>query len=152
MNNIELQRLTEQLAIDYFGVEFKHKAYFNHRLRTTGGRYLLRSHHIEINPKQLENFGEQAIIDIIKQELCHYFLHLAGRGYQHRDRDFKVLSSKVGAPRFCTPTETYQSRANYKYQCANCLENYLRIRKVNTHKMRCGHCGGKLNLVEVYKH
>ena len=75
MNNIELQRLTEQLAIDYFGVEFKHKAYFNHRLRTTGGRYLLRSHHIEINPKQLENFGEQAIIDIIKHELCHYFLH-----------------------------------------------------------------------------
>ena len=34
-------------------------------------------------------FGEKAVIDIIKHELCHYFLHLAGKGYQHRDQDIK---------------------------------------------------------------
>lgn len=100
MNNNELQRLTENLAIKYFGVPFKHKAYFNQRLRTTGGRYLLKSHNIEINPKQLKHFGEDAIVQIVKHELCHYFLHLAGKGYQHRDTDFKDLSAKVGAPRF----------------------------------------------------
>ena len=92
MNNNELQRLTENLAIKYFGVPFKHKAYFNQRLRTTGGRYLLKSHNIEINPKQLKHFGEDAIVQIVKHELCHYFLHLAGKGYQHRDTDFKDLS------------------------------------------------------------
>ncbi|MGX0846661.1 SprT-like protein [Staphylococcus capitis] len=151
MNNIELQRLTENLAIKYFGVPFKHKAYFNQRLRTTGGRYLLKSHNIEINPKQLKHFGEDAIAQIVKHELCHYFLHLAGKGYQHRDTDFKVLSAKVGAPRFCNPTETYESRANYKYQCVSCKANYLRIKRVNTQIMRCGHCGGKLKLVKVFE-
>lgn len=151
MDNNELQILTEQIAEEFFGVEFRHEIYFNSRLRTTGGRYLLKTHNIEINPKQFEYFGEKAIKNIIKHELCHYFLHLSGKGYQHRDNDFKLLSAKVGAPRFCNPTETYERRANYKYQCTNCNAHYLRIRKVNIRNMRCGWCGSKLKLVESYK-
>ncbi|MEQ6047271.1 SprT family protein [Staphylococcus saccharolyticus] len=144
MNNDELQQLTEMIAMNFFGKHFKHQIYFNSRLRSTGGRYLLETHNLEINPKQLESFGEQAITDIIKHELCHYFLHLEGKGYQHRNKDFKVLSAKVGAPRFCKSTETYQCRANYKYICAKCKQCYLRIRRVNIKIMRCGHCGGRL--------
>ncbi|HEC2167492.1 TPA: SprT family protein [Staphylococcus delphini] len=146
MNNESLQQLTEQLAIEHFVIPFKHHIYFNRRLRTTGGRYMLTSHDIEINPKQYEHFGEQALVDIIKHELCHYFLHLSGRGHQHKDRDFKVLAEKVGAPRFCQPTESYASRANYEYECQSCHSSYVRIRKVNVVKMRCGRCGGRLKL------
>ena len=29
--------------------------------------------------------------------------------------------------------------------------NYLRIKRVNTQIMRCGHCGGKLKLVKVFE-
>ncbi|HAR6033327.1 TPA: SprT family protein [Staphylococcus pseudintermedius] len=94
----------------------------------------------------MEHFGEQALVDIIKHELCHYFLHLSGRGHQHKDRDFKVLAEKVGAPRFCQPTESYTSRANYEYECQRCHSSYVRIRKVNVVKMRCGRCGGHLKL------
>ena len=28
----------------------------------------------------------EELIGIIKHELCHYHLHLEGKGYQHRDR------------------------------------------------------------------
>lgn len=52
MNNDKLQRMVENLSEEKFGRTFRHCAYFNKRLRTTGGRYLLKSHDIEINPKQ----------------------------------------------------------------------------------------------------
>ncbi|MCS4487070.1 SprT family protein [Staphylococcus americanisciuri] len=144
MNNAALQALTESIACDYFNRSFEHRAYFNRYLRTTGGRYLLESHDIEVNPKQYEKFGEEALVDIIKHELCHYFLHLDKKGYQHRDKDFKILSKHVDAPRFCAPLESYESRANYVYQCTKCATEYLRIRRVNTLRLRCGKCGGKL--------
>ncbi|AVQ33484.1 SprT family protein [Staphylococcus muscae] len=144
MNNIELQVMTEQIAQQYFQRTFQHRAYFNPRLRTTGGRYLLKTHDIEINPKQYEAFGEAALVDIIKHELCHYFLHLDKKGYQHKDADFKKLSIRVGAPRFCNPIQSYESRAKYIYKCRNCGAAYMRIRKVDTKRMRCGKCSGKL--------
>lgn len=146
MNDMELQTLTEYISENEFKKPFKHHAYFNKRLRTTGGRYLLQSHDIEINPRQYENFGTDAIINIIKHELCHYHLHIERKGYRHRDKDFKILSEQVNAPRFCTPIQTYEERANYVYMCNNCKQKFLRIRKVNTRKMRCGKCGGKLVL------
>jgi SprT-like protein len=57
MNNDDLQTLVTKLSVTHFDKNFKHKAYFNHRLRTTGGRYLLDSHNIEINYKQYEKFA-----------------------------------------------------------------------------------------------
>lgn len=56
MNNDKLQRMVENLSEEKFGRTFRHCAYFNKRLRTTGGRYLLKSHDIEINPKQYEHY------------------------------------------------------------------------------------------------
>ena len=65
MNNKMLQKLVETTSLEYFKQPFKHKAYFNSRLRTTGGRYVLSTHHIEINPKQFSRFGKEALINII---------------------------------------------------------------------------------------
>ncbi|VEG63882.1 Metallopeptidase, SprT family [Staphylococcus condimenti] len=146
IDNDKLQKLTESISENEFGLLFRHNAYFNPRLRTTGGRYLLVSHDIEINPKQFEKFGEKALIDIIKHELCHYHLHLQRKGYKHKDADFKMLSQKVGAPRFCAAIDSYEERANYIYKCVGCGETFKRIRKVNTKKMVCGKCKGKLRL------
>lgn len=91
MTDEQLQAWIEQISLRSFGVPFRHQARFNSRLRTTGGRYFMKSHHIEINPAQLVTYGEEEVERIIKHELCHYHLHLAGRGYQHRDADFKAL-------------------------------------------------------------
>ena len=35
------------------------------------------------------------LISIIKHELCHYHLHQEGKGYKHRDQDFKDLLKKL---------------------------------------------------------
>lgn len=103
MDNKELQKLTENISETYFKKPFRHQALFNDRLKTTGGRYLLTSHNIELNRKYLIEHGREELIGIIKHELCHYHLHLEGKGYKHRDRDFRVLLQQVNAPRFCTP-------------------------------------------------
>jgi len=151
MNNDELQNLTETISKQYFNKIFEHEAYFNNRLRMTGGRYILKTHNIELNPMQYKHYGLKALKDIIKHELCHYHLHLSGKGYQHKDNDFKELSAKVGAPRFCSAIKSYQERANYEYQCKRCGVTYLRIKRVNISIMRCGKCNGKLKLNQDYR-
>ncbi|WP_332634033.1 SprT family protein [Halalkalibacter flavus] len=149
MTEKELQRLVEHVSLEKFGWPFKHRASFNNRLRTTGGRYLLRSHNIEINPKQLLYYGAETLVGIIKHELCHYHLHLQGRGYQHRDQDFKRLMEKVGAPRFCevVPGTVRTSSAIHRYQCENCSLVYKRKRKLDVRKYVCGKCKGKLKKI-----
>lgn len=99
--NQSLQQWVETVSLRDFGKPFRHQARYNGRLKSTGGRYLLASHHIEINPKQLRAFGEEEVERIIKHELCHYHLHLEGRGYRHRDREFKELLQAVGGSRYC---------------------------------------------------
>lgn len=150
MTNDELQRLTETISLQFFSRPFIHQAYFKFRLRTTGGRYLLRTHHIEVNPKFYQFFGETEIINIIKHELCHYHLHLAGKGYRHRDRDFKQLSTQVNAPRYCKslPEENKRNTTIYIYQCMDCRQAYHRKRKMNTDKYVCGKCRGKIFLLK----
>lgn len=96
MENKALQSLVQRISLEYFNKPFLHQAVFNNRLRTTGGRYMLQNHNIEISMKQFEAYGEEAIIDIIKHELVHYHLHIEGKGYKHRDRDFKQLAQQVG--------------------------------------------------------
>ncbi|OEH93076.1 SprT family protein [Bacillus solimangrovi] len=145
MNNDQLQTLVERISIEFFDRPFLHKATFNKRLRTTGGRYLLQSHHIELNPKYYEQQGQDVLIGIIKHELCHYHLHITGKGYKHRDRDFKVLMRKVDAPRYCQPLATnVEHRVYHFYKCEDCGYLYKRKRKVNTSKYVCGKCKGKL--------
>lgn len=152
MQEQELQLLVENISITLFGKPFRHRASFNSKLRTTGGRYLLATHNIEINKKYLEQIGENELIGIIKHELCHYHLHLEGKGYQHRDSEFKMLLKKVDAPRFCTPlTDAPKRRTSKKlllYQCTKCQLQYKRKRRIDTTRYVCGKCQGKLKKVK----
>ena len=86
MTDSELQALVEQVSLADFGRPFVHKATFNRRLRTTGGRYVLQTHNLEINPLMIEEFDEQNLIGVIKHELVHYHNHIQGLPYQHKDR------------------------------------------------------------------
>ncbi|MFC5559437.1 SprT family protein [Ureibacillus thermophilus] len=149
MTDEQLQQLVEQLSLEYFGRRFLHKAYFNSRLRTTGGRYLLKSHNIELNRKSYELFGIEELRGIILHELCHYHLHLQGKGYKHRDQDFRNLLAKVGAPRYCSRIEeNYKEyKTVYLYKCVECQQQYIRKRKLDVRKYRCGKCYGLLKKV-----
>ncbi|MCM3666757.1 SprT family protein [Mesobacillus subterraneus] len=148
MTDQELHDLIVKISAEQFHKPFRHKAFFNPRLRTTGGRYMLRSHNIEINKKYFEQLGEQELIGIIKHELCHYHLHLEGKGYKHRDKDFRDLLKEVGAPRFCSVLPDVKKRKSKQkilfYQCSNCKLMYRRKRSINTLKYVCGKCRGKL--------
>jgi SprT-like protein len=147
MEEAQLQQLVEEVSIQYFHKLFRHKASFNRRLRTTGGRYLLRSHNIEFNPHYYEAFGKDELVEVIKHELCHYHLHLEGKGYQHRDVDFRRLLQEVGAPRFCKTipgVRTKKQTAQYEYKCVSCSAKYMRKRRIDTNRYVCGRCKGKL--------
>lgn len=152
MTDLELQCLVEELSINYFERPFVHRAYFNNRLRTTGGRYLLSNHNIEINKKSYDMFGIDELRGIILHELCHYHLHILGKGYKHRDADFRFLLKKVGAPRFCsTIGENQKKRSSniYIYECKDCKHQYPRKRRMDTRKYRCSKCYGNLQLKET---
>ncbi|MFX3625665.1 MAG: SprT family protein [Ectobacillus sp.] len=152
VNGTELQRLVEQVSLESFKKPFRHKALFNRRLRTTGGRYLLKNHNIELNEHYYETFGKEALIDIIKHELCHYHLHLEGKGYKHRDKDFRTLLKQVNAPRFCKAipgARKKKSQVQYIYKCTGCFYEYTRKRKMDVNCYVCGRCRGEL--MEVKK-
>jgi SprT-like protein len=151
VNEKKLQELVETISSESFGKPFKHQARFNSRLQTTGGRYLLKSHDIELNPKYYIERGEDELIGIIKHELCHYHLHLEGKGYKHRDQDFRELLKSVEAPRFCKPLDSVMQRrvtTQYLYECNKCHQRYIRKRKVDTTRYVCGKCSGKLMKIQ----
>lgn len=149
MTNEELQDLVKAVSQASFAKPFRHQARFNGRLRTTGGRYLLKSHDIEINPRHLLEHGEDELLGIIKHELCHYHLHLEGKGYRHADADFKRLLQAVGGSRYCQSLPTMRRKAlPYKYElkCMDCGMSYKRKRKMDPSRYVCGRCRGKLRL------
>lgn len=141
MTNTELQRHMEAVSLQFFKRPFTHQARFNARLRTTGGRYLLASHAIEMNLKYLNAYGLDYFTAIMRHELCHYHLHLEGKGYQHRDTDFRQLLKEVDAPRFCHALP--EEKAGHLYQCLTCKQKIFRQRRFDVKKYRCGNCGGK---------
>ena len=153
MDDPELQKLTETLSLKYFHQPFRHRAVFNRRLKTTGGRYHLDDHHIDINPLMLEEFDEETLKQVILHELCHYHLHLAGRGYQHRNRDFQELLRAVGGSRYAPVTSKArrQKRPRYLYQCQGCGALLPRVRRFNIMRYHCAQCGGRFRLVEEIK-
>ncbi|MGB3160366.1 MAG: SprT family protein [Carnobacterium sp.] len=147
MEQIELQKLVEEISIESFGKPFLHEATFNNRLRTTGGRYHLKSHNLDFNLKILETFGKLGFIKVIKHELCHYHLHLARRGYQHKDSDFKQLLKQTGGTRFVQPLLTGdKTKKIWIYRCEKCKTTIYRQRRFNTNRFVCGKCKGKLFL------
>jgi SprT-like protein len=145
MENEELQEWVRRISEEWFKKTFSHRARFNHRLRSTGGRYLLRSHDIEINPHQLNRFGKEEVERIIKHELCHYHLHIEGKGYRHRDADFKALLEEVGGSRFCQlAVERKLEAFKYKVTCSKCKHSFKRRRKINIKRYVCAGCHGRL--------
>ncbi|WP_203248111.1 SprT family protein [Sporosarcina beigongshangi] len=144
MMDTDLQKLIEVISIDVFGKPFLHVSRFNSRLRTTGGRYMLADHSIEINPLVFQKYGMEELVGVIKHELCHYHLHIEGKGYRHRDVDFKELLRKTGSPRFCKVlSERNQKRlALHLYKCVACELEYKRRRRMDVRKYRCGKCAG----------
>lgn len=144
MNEHELQQLTQEISRTSFHREFTHKITYNKRLRSSGGRYLLKTGNIEINPLVEQELGQEALIGVIKHELCHYHLHQTGGGYRHRDADFKRLLHQVGGSRFVERMK----EPNFIYECTACHHRYPRMRKMNTNRYVCGKCRGKLILLD----
>lgn len=151
MTDEQAQKLVEELSIRYFNRPFLHKVYFNSRLKSTGGRYLLSSHDIELNKKLYDHFGMDELKGIILHELCHYHLHLLGMGYKHRDADFRNLLKRVGAPRFCSqiekPKKEKQQKVIHIYNCVSCGQAYRRKRKMDVKKYCCSICKGKIEFL-----
>ena len=145
MTNEEMTALVKKISRVHFNREFKHEAIFNSRLRTTGGRYHLESHHLDFNPKIIEHFSREILEGIIKHELCHYHLHLEKRGYRHGDTDFKRMLEEVGGLRYTPSFESKEDKViRLVYRCLECNLKYYRKRKINTKVYCCGQCHGSL--------
>lgn len=145
LTNEELFDLINELSLRYFNKPFEHEVKFNHRLRTTGGRYIPKEKVIELNPKYMVELKEE-FIGIIKHELCHYHLHIEGKGYKHGDKAFKELLASTDSPRFCKPLPSNRRKYSYHYVCLECKSEYKRMKRVNTDKFRCGKCKGEIEL------
>ncbi|GEK06226.1 SprT family protein [Schleiferilactobacillus harbinensis] len=144
----ELTALVRSVSTETFHRPFTHQALYNRRLRTTGGRYRLRDHNIEINPHLLQYYGLPELLGVIKHELCHYHLHLLHGGYQHKDADFKKLLAATGGSRFAPPMPPREDRTvNYLYICPQCQAKYPRQRRIDTRRFVCGRCHHRLELV-----
>lgn len=147
MKDKELEALVKSVSLEFFNKPFVHQAKFNQRLRTTGGRYHLNSHHLDFNPKILSVFGLDTLIGIIKHELCHYHLHIENRGYRHGDREFKELLNKVGGLRYTPSIELEKGvLLRWTYNCQKCNEMFYRKRRFNVNRFVCSHCNGRLKL------
>ena len=148
MTEEELQKLVENISSQFFGRQFKHQVKINNRMTTTGGRYHLDDHHIEVNAHFLAPQYRQELIGIIKHELTHYHLHLTHKGYRHKDQDFNILLDKVGGSRYAPDIGLKRKRkAKYLYVCTICGKQFVRVRRINLRRYGCGKCGGRLKLV-----
>ncbi|GAA0311387.1 SprT-like protein [Gracilibacillus halotolerans] len=148
IKELDLQQLVDEISKTYFHKPFIDEVCFNKRLRTTGGRYIPSKRKIELNPKYLEELGYDELEGIIKHELCHYHLHIEGKGYKHRDKEFRDLLKKTNSPRHCRMLPSMENDYTYQYECISCGQLYNRKRRVNTTKYRCGKCRGKLKFVQ----
>ncbi|WP_395317894.1 SprT family protein [Fructilactobacillus frigidiflavus] len=144
MTDQELQILVEKLSQTYFKRPFLHRAYFNRRLKTTGGRYHLKDHNIDINPKMADN--PEVLSGIIKHELVHYHLHLNGHSGKHNTVSFKRLLQQVGGSRYAPRVDR---NYKYEYQCTKCGQKYNRQRRIDTLRYVCSKCHGKLQLIQT---
>lgn len=144
----ELLRLVQEISLRDFSLPFRHKCRYNNRLKTTGGRYLLKAHDLEFNPHSVQLHGMKELVGTIRHELCHYHLHLLGKGFRHRDKDFQMLLKQVGGSRYALPTGLKNKRSAQKtFQCINCGMLYVRSRAIDINRYRCGNCNGQLRFI-----
>lgn len=149
MTDQELTKLIKEVSQKYFGKPFVHQAFFNKRLRTTGGRFHLRDRHIDINPLMYQVYGREVLIGVIKHELCHYHLYNENLPSQHKDKEFKLLLKKVGGLRFAPDVrKANRHKKLHVYECSKCHLIYRRVRKLDTKRYVCGKCHGKLKFIK----
>ena len=139
ISNQQLTDLVCQLSQAKFHRAFEHQAFWNGRLRSTGGRFFPKDLHLDFNPKM---YGRPEFEGIVLHELTHYHLYRLKRGYKHGDADFKRLLAQVGGSRFAPALPENQPKR--VYICQTCGQVYFRTRKLDTRKYRCGRCRGRL--------
>ena len=147
MTDAEVQAETARISREFFNRPFTDQAFFNGRLRTTGGRFNLKTHNIDYNPRMFAQVDAQTRAGIIKHELCHYHLYLQERGYQHGDRDFKELLARVGGSHYAPRIQQPNGQHYWVYACVDCGQQILRKRRFNTRRYVCARCGGHIRLV-----
>ena len=101
MTDQELQQLIERISNESFQVPFRHTASFNSRLRSTGGRYMLETHNIEINPHIATDYPPEILVGVIKHESVS--LSLAFKSPAVTSTGITILRSllqKVGGSRY----------------------------------------------------
>lgn len=152
MTNQELQALTQQWSLQSFGRPFIHHIVFNSRLKTTGGRYHLSDHHIDINPLMYTEFNLTNLKRVVLHELCHYHLHLTGQDYHHRSLAFRRLLQQVGGLRYAPVTSKARRPVRrWCYQCQGCGIIIRRVRRFNTARYVCRKCGQQFKLINLKK-
>lgn len=91
---MNLTEYVRQVSLEDFGREFRHRAEWNSRLQTTGGRFFPKDRHLDFNPKIYQAFGLEVFRKIVRHELCHYHLYDQGKGYRHKDLALSNSSGK----------------------------------------------------------
>lgn len=143
---MNLTDYVRQVSLEDFGKSFKHQAQWNTRLRSTGGRFFPKDGNLDFNPKVYQELGLEVFRKIVRHELCHYHLYYEGKGYKHKDIDFKELLKEVDGLRFVPPLSSVSQKPALVYKCHNCGQVYQRKRRIDTKRYRCGLCHGKLIL------
>lgn len=143
---MNLNEYVRKVSREDFGKEFRHEAYWNRRLKTTGGRFFPKDGHLDFNPRYYEA-DQDLFRKIVRHELCHYHLYFEKKGYHHKDRDFKELLQAVDGVRYAPPL-ALPDAISYLYRCQQCGQVYPRKRRVNIAKYRCGRCRGLLTVVD----
>lgn len=139
---MNLTEYVKRVSWEDFGLSFKHKAVWNKRLKSSGGRFFPKDGHLDFNPHLYEAYGLDVFRKIVRHELCHYHLYFAQKGYRHQDKDFKELLATVGGLRYAP--KMAKTQACYTYICSSCHLEFQRQRRVNLQKFVCGSCHGKL--------
>ncbi|HCX71274.1 MAG TPA: hypothetical protein DHD79_08535, partial [Firmicutes bacterium] len=140
MNDSSLTQLTEAVARDTFGRSFGGRAAFNSRFRSRGGDVNVKQSLIRVSRRLYEEHGQEAVIGVLRHELCHLFLFRDGLPYTHRSKEFKELAAAVDAPRFAPPIERNRQPKRYRrfyYACPVCGSRFKTNAKIHA---PCPHC------------
>ena len=91
MTNEELQHLVKRIS----DTIFKSHLYMKHISTVVSKQQEVDICSKHITFKSTPNLWKlmelRELEGIIRHELCHYHLHIEGKGYKHRDKDFKDL-------------------------------------------------------------
>ena len=77
---MNLNEYVKQVSLEDFGWEFRHQAFWNKRLRTTGGRFFPKDGHLDFNLKIYEAFGLENFRKIVRHELLTIISIIRVRG------------------------------------------------------------------------